>query len=845
MWEGEAHRTEQGKPTDEGRSTGTGVAYWLMVVLALVIAISGAVLLVGGVWLIALGGSWYYALAGVGLVAAAVFLVKASMTGLWLYLITYLATIAWALWEVGFDGWALVPRVVAPTVLLVLVLLSIPVLRRGPRGPVGTFPKATAAAVVLALVVTGGFAVTDLTGPVVAQDGQAGSDDTSGMVDPDPLTAVQPSTPADAQSTAASDEIIRPMAVGDAWPAYGGSYEATRYSPLDAIDRDNVSRLAVAWEFQTGDMPSQEAAGEYSPETTPLNVNDSLYLCSAKNILIALDAASGLERWRFDPVVPDDAIPYGATCRGVAYYEIPGMRATEACATRIIEGTLDARLIAVDAETGQPCADFGVSGEVNLLEGIGESVPGFFAVTSPPTIVRGVVVVGHQVNDNQQLDAPSGVVRGYDAVTGELLWAWDMLRPELDGLPPEGETYSRGTPNMWTIAAGDDALGLVYLPMGNSAVDYYGAERTEVENEYATSLVALNVESGEVAWHFQTVHYDVWDYDLGSQPTLIDFPGDAGPVPAVVLASKQGEIYILDRRTGEPLVPVEERAVPSGGVEPEDLSSTQPFSAYHTLRQPPLTEVDMWGMSPLDQLWCRIQFHRAVYDGIYTPPTVGQHWIQYPGYNGGSDWGGVAVDEQRGILVANYNDMPNYNRLVPREEADELGVHPITEAGGGEGPEGYSPQAGVPYAIEVNAGWRLGLTGLMCKEPPYGGIRAIDLATGETLWDRPLGTAQRNGPFGIPSMLPFDIGTPNNGGPLITASGLVFIAAATDDLIRAIDIETGETVWSDELPAGGQATPMTFEADGRQFVVIMAGGHHFMETPIGDDLIAYALTEGG
>jgi quinoprotein glucose dehydrogenase len=382
--------------------------------------------------------------------------------------------------------------------------------------------------------------------------------------------------------------------------------------------------------------------------------------------------------------------------------------------------------------------------------------------------------------------------------------------------------------------------------MGNSAVDYWSGSRSARENEFSTSLVALDVTTGEPAWHFQTVHVDVWDYDLGSTATLVDFPTGNGVVPAIVLPSKQGDLYVLDRRTGEPITGVEERPVPQGGVEPEERTATQPFSLYHTLQQPPLTARDMWGISPLDQLFCRIQFHRSAYAGMYTPPVAETHYIQYSGYNGGSDWGGIAIDPERGVIVANYNDMPNHNRLVPREEAEAMGYAPRSEQpkgrpGGAEG--AGDPQVGAPYAIDVNAGWRVPLTKLLCKEPPYGGIRAIDLATGETIWDRPLGTARSNGPFGIPSMLPILIGTPNNGGSAVTASGLVFIAAATDDLIRAIDLETGETLWKDALPAGGQAGPMVYEANGREYLVIMAGGHHFMETPVGDYVIAYALPE--
>ncbi len=841
-------------PAPHRRPGRHGAGAWAVTILGVVLILLGITLAAGGVWLITLDGSWYYALAGLGLVVSGWLLLQLSMAGVWLYLLTYALTLLWAVWEVGWAPWPLVPRVVAPTILLILVLLAIPVLshrrRRVFRRP-GAVPTALAGLVLglggAGLLLPGTLGIAQVEPPPEAASGtepapaEAGTDaPSSGEASAIEETAAEDTA---AQDTSAA-EVQVPEApgwmpageTGSDWPAYGGTIHATRFSPLDQITPDNVASLERVWEIRTGDMPSDAADGKYSPENTPLKVGDSLYICTAKNILIALEPETGRERWRYDPGVSDDAIPYGATCRGVAYYAIPGMDETELCATRVIEGTLDARLIAVDAQTGQPCAAFGTQGAVNLLEGIGDSVPGFFSVTSPPTIVRGVVVIGQQVLDGQRRDAPSGVVRGYDAVTGALLWAWDMLQPELDGLPPDGETYSRGTPNMWTIASGDDELGLVYLPMGNSAVDYYGADRSAVENAYATSLVAIDVTTGEVAWHFQTVYYDVWDYDLGSQGTLVDFPTADGPVPAVILPSKQGDIYVLDRRTGEPLVPFEERPVPQGGVEPENLSPTQPFSLYHTVRQPDLEERDMWGMSPLDQLWCRIQFRRAAYDGIYQPPTADRHWIQYPGYNGGSDWGGIAIDAERGIIVVNYNDMPNFNRLIPREEADARGWIPVDEPGGPVG----DPQAGAPYAIEVNAGWRL-FTGLLCKEPPYGGIRAVDLATGETLWDQPLGTARKNGPFGIPSMMPFPIGTPNNGGAVITASGLIFIAATTDDLIRAIDIETGEVLWEDTLPAGGQATPMTYEHNGRQYIAFMAGGHHFMETPIGDYVLAWAL----
>jgi len=785
---------------------------WPARLLGVILLLIGLVLSAGGVQLLALGGSAYYAAAGVSLIIAGVLMVRRNVAGIWLYLAAFVGTLVWALWEVGLDGWALIPRIVGPAVLLVLVLLCVPMLTVDRR------PRQFAWRSLLVSLAS--LAVVALAAVIAGQPSRPG----------------QPS----------GAELVAGASAGSDWTAYGGTYGAQRYSTLVQITPDNVNKLQRAWTIHTGDLPASEMARKtYGAETTPLKVGDTLYLCTPKNILIALDPETGATRWRYDPKVPDAYIPYTAACRGVAYYAVPDASAGTPCAKRIIEGTLDARLIAVDAETGRPCANFGFGGQVNTAEGIGEAAPGMFSITSAPTIVRGVVVTGHQVLDGQKRDAPSGVIQGYDAVTGQLRWAWDMVRPDRAGAPPPDETYTRGTPNMWTTATGDEALGLVYLPLGNSAVDYWSGTRSPLENAHSTSLVALNVENGREVWKFQTVRKDVWDYDLGSQATLIDFPTSSGVTPALLLPSKQGDLYVLDRRTGRPLTGVEDRKVPQGGVEPAERSPTQPFSLYHTLRKADLTEKAMWGMSPIDQMICRIQFRKARYDGFYTPPVSDRHYVEYPGYNGGSDWGGVAVDPRKGVIVANYNDMPNYNRLVPRAEADKKGWAPRGEERGGSlkgGAEGAGdPQAGAPYAIDVNAGWRLPLTGLLCKQPPYGGIRAIDLRTGETLWDRSLGSARRNGPFGIPSHLPLEIGTPNNGGAVVTASGLIFVAATTDNLIRAIDLKTGKTLWRDILPAGGQATPMTYEVGGRQYLVIMAGGHHFMETPIGDSLIAYAL----
>jgi quinoprotein glucose dehydrogenase len=793
-----------------------GAAEWAVGLLGTIFVLIGAVLLVGGGMLIAAGGSWYYLLAGLGLIVSGTLIFRQRLLGAWLYVGVFVLTVLWALWEVGLDGWGLVPRVIAPAVLLVLVIASLPVLRHGREGR-----KLALGGAVVFVVLAG------LSGVVVAK--------TNAFKVDGPLPGTGPVSSSDPDA----------IPVGADWPAYGGSYHAQRYSTLTQITPENVGKLERAWSFHTGDLPGNRpgAQNKYASENTPLKIGDTLYACTGKNMVVAVNAATGQTKWRSDPGVDDAYIPYTAACRGVSYYVVPNAAPTDPCATRIIWGTLDARLIAVDSRTGQRCAGFGQNGQISTSEDMGKLIPGMVSVTSAPTIVRGVVVTGHQILDGQYREAPSGVIKGFDAVTGQQRWAWDMMRPDITNRPPAGQIYTLGTPNMWTTGTGDERLGLVYLPLGSTAADYVSRGRTGAQLDYATSLVALDVTTGKPRWNFQTVHHDVWDYDLGSQATLVD----VGGVPAVVLPSKQGDIYVLNRETGQPLHGVANTPVPQGGNEPEMRTPTQPHSLFHTLRRPnDLNEKSMWGMSPIDQMICRIQFRNAAYEGFYTPPRADKHYIEYPGYNGGSDWGGVAIDPARGVIVANYNDMPNYNILVPRAEADKKGWFPRGDprarVGGAEG--AGDPQLGVPYAVNVNAGWRLPWTGLLCKEPPYGGIRAIDLKTGRQIWDRPLGTARKNGPFGIPSGLNMEIGTPNNGGAVVTASGLIFIAAATDDLIRAIDLKTGKTVWSAHLPGGGQATPMVYEANGRQFVVIAPGGHHFMETPISDEVIAYALPQG-
>ncbi|CAI9120882.1 pyrroloquinoline quinone-dependent dehydrogenase [Brytella acorum] len=634
------------------------------------------------------------------------------------------------------------------------------------------------------------------------------------------------------------------------WPAYGRTDDQNRYSPLSQITPANVGKLKRAFVYHTGSKPAPGQANKWAAETTPIKVGDSLYTCSALNDIMRIDAATGKEIWRHNSGVKFDSIPYTAACKGVTYFTSSVVPEGQPCHNRIIASTLDMRLMALDAETGKMCEGFGFGGQINLMQGIGESVPGFVSMTTPPPVINGIVVVNHEVLDGQRRWAPSGVIRGYDAETGKFVWAWDVNNPDDHHQPAPGKHYSRGTPNSWAAMTGDNELGLVYVPTGNSAADYYSAMRSDKENAVSSSLVALDVRTGAPRWVFQTVHKDVWDYDIGSQVTKFDYPNaDGTKTPALILPTKRGQTFILDRATGKPLpeFPVEERPAPSPGVIPDDSRSpTQPWSvAFPRLGFPDLKESDMWGMSPIDQLFCRIKYRKAAYVGEFTPPHLKKPWIEYPGYNGGSDWGSMAYDPKSGIVIANWNNTPMYDQLVNRAKANKLGLMSVddpnfTPSSGGA--EGNGAMSETPYGIVVTPFWNQ-YTGMMCNKPPYGMIEAIDIKTKKVLWQKPLGTARANGPWGLPTGLPLNIGTPNNGGSVVTAGGLIFVAAATDNQIRAIDMKTGEVVWSDVLPGGGQANPMTYEVNGKQYVAIMAGGHHFMMTPVSDALVVYALPD--
>lgn len=618
-------------------------------------------------------------------------------------------------------------------------------------------------------------------------------------------------------------------AVADDWPHWGGNLAGTRYSPATQVNVANVAQLRVAWHMRTGDDPAQKQDVRNLPafEATPLKVGRSLYFCTPRNIVIALDADSGAERWRFDPKT-DTHGHYLVTCRGVAYDESDSSTALAPCHRRIIAATLDARLLELDAETGKLCKSFGNQGVVSLRAGLGEIEPGYYSVTSAPLVVRGLVITGALVLDNMSTDEPSGVVRAFDATTGQLRWAWDSGT----GVPQGGDgtdgPYRRGSPNAWAPFSADTALGLVYIPTGNRTPDYWGAGRSPTEEKFASAVVALEIDTGRVRWVFQTVHHDLWDYDVASQPVLTDFQSPDGPIPALIQATKTGQLFVLDRRTGKPLTRVQERPVPQRPAPGDHLSSTQPFSIdMPSLHPQTLEEADLWGLTPLDRYLCVREFRTRRHEGLFTPPSM-QGTITYPMNLGASSWGSVSIDEKRQILIANTNRLASIVQLIPRAEADRR------EAAG---ETLFMPQRNTPYAVTIEP--FLSPLGIPCTPPPWSVLTAIDLKTRHVLWQRSLGNTRDLAPLGIER--PY--GAPNTGGSVATAGGLTFIAATTDRYFRAFDTVTGKELWRADLPAGGQATPVTYISDqsGKQFVVIAAGGHQHLGSRLGDYVIAYAL----
>lgn len=775
-------------------------------IFAAALALLGAYFLVMGGWLASLGGSVYYAAVGVLMIASALQVARGKPSGFFIYLAVWAITLVWALWESGLDPWKLEVRLFAPSVLLLAFL--IPALGRGAKAKAPTFWRGfQAASVAVVVLVAGGVAWSCMN---------------------------QVST--GSTQTASTQLETKPTD----WRFYGNDAGGTRYSSAGEITPANVSELKVAWVAKTGDGPDQteidHKGREYHSEATPIKIGDTLFACTPHSTALAINATTGEVKWKFDPKLPRTN-PY-IVCRGVGYYEAP--QASE-CKRRIFLPTMDARIFALDADTGALCESFGNKGVVDLRDQTGTWPSGWQVSTSTPLVMNDRLVIGSRVIDNMTTKAPSGLVRAYDPVDGHQVWAWDVGRSE-DALPgrlPEGETYTESTPNVWGAITGDPKLGLVYLGTGNPSPDYYNGFRRPFDRKFGTSIVALDVATGKLKWHFQMVHDDMWDMDAPIGPSLFETKDGT---PALIQTTKMGQIFMLNRETGQPIAKVEERPVDTKGAAPDTfVSPTQPFSTgMPSLTPVKLQPEDMWGATPLDQLVCRIDYARARNSGIYTPvgPTRS---IGNPAFDGVTDWGGASVDPERKMMFINTMNMPFYFQLVNRDS--ERGRELIKAKS--DGTERASSldvrlQDGTPYLATLRA-W-LSPFKVPCVTPPWGEMVGIDLETKKVVWTSTLGNARYNNAFNLQHNLPLPTGTPNLGGSIVTAGGLVFVGATTDQYIRAFDAKTGAEVWRYSLNAGAQATPMTYVgADGRQYVVITAGGHGALGTRYGDETIAFAL----
>ena len=818
----------------------------------------------GGI-LLSLGGDFYFLMIGIALAMVAALLILRNSLSATVFAVITIGTIVWAFMETGLDFLALLPRLDG---WIVLGLWFIApwyrnAMKQGEKQPVyagGRWPgfASLAAALLLAAAAFQAYPVADGT----------------------------------------KNEVAAGPAVTD-WRHYGGVPGGQRFAQIDQINVGNVAKLEKAWEFRTGVA--------YDFKQTPQMANGLVYICTAGNTLIAVDSDTGEERWRHDTKtnVPGglaNGSTFAKTCRGVGYHEAPATYAGE-CAKRIVTGTVDARLIAVDALTGRRCESFGFSGEVNLASGLGYSPLGNFMVTSTPLVAGDKIVVGGWVTDNQQIGNPSGVLRAYDAITGQFAWAWDMGNPGYQGLPDEGGEYTRGTPNVWSNTAYDPVLNLIYAPTGNSSPDYFDGDlRSKEAEENSAAVVAIDAATGQRRWVYQTVHRDIWDWDVPSQPVLVDIRknGEGELIPAVAQPTKRGEIFLLDRRTGVPIYDTPEMAVPQGPAEGEFVTATQPFSPLPHFRDDRI-EKDMWGLTPLDLLHCRIEFKKMRYEGLFTPPMRGgggygqpeDTWggtFQYPGNAGGFNWGSVSVDADNGLLIG--APMLMGNRIVLRSLEDRAAMQklnaerraaaaaddhagPPAPAAGGPGGRQQSPEAKA-HAERFNqdrvlyrgdtapfmSEWRLPLpffnapTDLPCFEPPFSQIGVMDLNTNKLLWKRGIGSLKDSGPFGIPLGLPTQVGTPVQAGNMTTRGGLIFHGGAMDATFRAFDLRTGEVRWEAALPASAHATPMSYVGrNGKQYVVItvptpgwryprVSAADAGPPDPQGGYVIAYALPDG-
>jgi quinoprotein glucose dehydrogenase len=811
---------------------------FLMTSLSLVLGLFGLTLALGGGVLLLHAGSAYFLLAGLALLLNAVLLWRRSARAIGLFAAILALSLAWALWEAqGLDWWPLASRLGVYVVIGLLLLL--PAVHRAiavPLAPTETGSRLlTRSRTALGLVLLATLVVSLL----------------AYMRDP---AATVGALPTEAATT--TPNLGASLPDGE-WHAYGRTGFGQRYTPLHQIQASNVRQLQLVWQYRTGDVRGHVGDPEETTyEVTPLKIDNKLILCTPHQVAIALDATTGQQLWRYEPKLREPLAVQHMTCRGLSYqaHSTPPAQALQlsddplattlgqpiaaklgptdaACSAKLFLPTADGRVIALNPETGHVCSQFGQgTGQINLYQHMPNANPGSYYSTSPPVVAGGLLLVAGTVLDNASTKEESGVIRAFDVETGALVWSWDSGNPDSTAPLAAGQSYTPNSPNSWSVASVDEQLGLAYFPMGNQPPDQWGGARSPASERHSSAVVALETATGRLRWAFQTVHHDLWDYDVPAQPVLIDLQIGGTNVPALVQPTKQGELFVLNRATGEPLLPVTEMPAPQGAATGDRTAPTQPRSTI-SFEPAMLHERDMWGATLVDQLLCRIAFRGLRYEGRFTPPSE-QGSLIHPGNFGVFNWGSIAVDPVRQIAFATPTYLPFTSQLVPRHDNTTLLV--------GQPPKNGLPALnenfGAPYAARMAA--FLSPLGIPCSEPPWGTVAGVDLRTGQIAW------RHRNGTVRDASALPvwFKMGVPNIGGPILTASGLGFLSSAMDYYLRAYDVRTGEQLWEDRLPAGAQATPMSYEgADGRQYLLVVAGGHGSTGTKPGDYIRAYAL----
>ena len=776
-------------------------------ITGIVIALIGVAMLYMGGKLLLLGGSPFYAVMAVGLLIIAVTLAMNKKIALTACAVLLWITLFWIIYEVGFDKWQWIPR--GDILGLIGVWLAMPWVVRPLTGR--KFHPFLGSTLIIIVAVVIGLMFYD----PLPQDGNI-------------TNARQPSNSAVAHTD---------------WVAYGGTNNGLRFSALNQINKQNVKDLEVAWTYHTGDLRKSDDATEYTFEATPLKANNTLYFCTPHNEVHALVPETGKLKWKYVPQQDRSYLQQHQTCRGVSYYEAsvaqPQDNAPAICRKRIFNATTDAKLIALDADTGKRCADFGQDGIVDLRANMGEIRPHALMQTAAPLVAGNLVIVGGSVMDNGfDKGNPSGVIRAYDAQSGRLVWNFDPANPEQTQPIAANQNYPYDTPVAWGTLSADLHNGLVYVPFGNASPDELGIERDANSNteKFRDALVALDLKTGAFKWRFQSSNHDLWDRDNPSQPSLLDIDYQGNKQPVVVLPTKTGNLFVLNRLTGAPVYPIKQVPVSTNGIAGEKFAATQPVSSLNFLPEP-LSEKSMWGITPFDQMACRIDFKSLRYDGNPWTPSTEQGSIVFPGNIGVFNWGSVAIDPERQILVASPVRLAYKYTLIKRTP-ETATKRMFTQDGQPYWNENFHGD----YAIHIQQ--LASDLGIPCIAPPWGRMVGVDLKTGKTEWLRRVGTTKNLSTSFLPGRFPigFPMGMVAHGGPLVTAGDVVFHGATADNFFRAYDINSGKLLWQTELSAGAQATPSTWQgSDGKQYVVIAAGGHGSLGTKQGDSVVAFRL----